>query len=314
VLKGRSWSTEEYRYGFNGKEKDDELSVDNGSYDFGARIYDGRLCSWFSLDPLIGKSISTSPYCAMLNSPLVVIDIGGEENIVYILVTEAGKLELNKNGMNEYEIAEIATNYLSNMGLKTQVRVFDITSENFDMNKIDFFDSVVIVGGNADDAKQFIKNDLKDEEGYKHLKDWEGGNGAPEKTENNGSTFGGDISGFDASGFYGFAFEPNRLALLRPGSKDEERDLLNQLAGLTVLHAMGHNAGLDHSFHTETGKYNTSYVMKGADLMGKIFGKFGSLFNAGFDKYVAKENNVDFIEAIKARYNAEYEPCDNYEE
>lgn len=36
------------RYGFNGKEKDFETA--NDDYDFGARIYDGRLGRWLSLD------------------------------------------------------------------------------------------------------------------------------------------------------------------------------------------------------------------------------------------------------------------------
>ena len=40
VMKERSWeatSTDKYRFSFNGKEKDDEVSVDGGSYDFGDR-------------------------------------------------------------------------------------------------------------------------------------------------------------------------------------------------------------------------------------------------------------------------------------
>ncbi len=31
-----------YRYGFNGMEKDDEISGSGNSYDFGARTYDPR--------------------------------------------------------------------------------------------------------------------------------------------------------------------------------------------------------------------------------------------------------------------------------
>ena len=42
----RAYSSGGYRFGFNGKEKDDEINVDGGSYDFGARIYDGRLGSF----------------------------------------------------------------------------------------------------------------------------------------------------------------------------------------------------------------------------------------------------------------------------
>ncbi len=37
-MPGRQFSGEEYRYGFNGMEKDDELAGEGNSYDFGARM------------------------------------------------------------------------------------------------------------------------------------------------------------------------------------------------------------------------------------------------------------------------------------
>ncbi len=36
----RTLTSPDYRYGFNGMEKDDELKGNGNSYDFGARIYD----------------------------------------------------------------------------------------------------------------------------------------------------------------------------------------------------------------------------------------------------------------------------------
>jgi len=45
VEPGRSYSAgNQYRYGFNGKEKNKDITSDN--YDFGARIYDGRIGKW----------------------------------------------------------------------------------------------------------------------------------------------------------------------------------------------------------------------------------------------------------------------------
>jgi len=46
---GRSYTSDSYRYGFNGMEKDDEVKGTGNSLDFGARIYDLRsrlLCIW----------------------------------------------------------------------------------------------------------------------------------------------------------------------------------------------------------------------------------------------------------------------------
>jgi RHS repeat-associated protein len=78
----RSWSSPEYRYGFNGKEKDDEFSGEGNSYDFGARIYDGRLGRWLSVDPLMSKYPSLSPYNFVDNSTICSMDGDGRDIIV----------------------------------------------------------------------------------------------------------------------------------------------------------------------------------------------------------------------------------------
>ena len=45
-----------YRYGFNGKEKDDDWTGTTGAtYDYGFRIYDSRIGKFLSVDPLTGK-------------------------------------------------------------------------------------------------------------------------------------------------------------------------------------------------------------------------------------------------------------------
>ncbi len=75
VLYGRNWSSEAYRYGFNGKEKEEDIA--SNDYDFGARIYDGRLGRWWSVDPLITLQASWSSYKAFYNNPTLNIDRDG---------------------------------------------------------------------------------------------------------------------------------------------------------------------------------------------------------------------------------------------
>ena len=77
-LYGRSWS-EGYRYGFNGKERDNSTASD--SYDFGARILDTRLGRWLSLDFLSSNYPSLSPFNACGNNPLFLIDPDGHQII-----------------------------------------------------------------------------------------------------------------------------------------------------------------------------------------------------------------------------------------
>ncbi len=52
----RSFSSSSYRYGFNGKEKDDEVKGEGNSLDFGARMYDSRLGRFLSIDKYAGGS------------------------------------------------------------------------------------------------------------------------------------------------------------------------------------------------------------------------------------------------------------------
>ncbi len=48
----RSWSTEKYRYGFQGQEKDDEWNGVGNSYAFKYRMHDPRTGRFYSVDPL----------------------------------------------------------------------------------------------------------------------------------------------------------------------------------------------------------------------------------------------------------------------
>jgi RHS repeat-associated protein len=83
-LPNRTWNdgNRGYRFGFNGKEKDSETANDN--YDFGARMYDGRLGRWLSLDPLMKKYIDFTPYNFAINSPIYYIDVNGMDIIAGI--------------------------------------------------------------------------------------------------------------------------------------------------------------------------------------------------------------------------------------
>jgi RHS repeat-associated protein len=74
-MPGRSFSTDKYRYGFNGMEKDDEIKGTGNSLDFGARLYDPRLGRWISPDP--ADQFRLSPYLAFANNPVLLVDPDG---------------------------------------------------------------------------------------------------------------------------------------------------------------------------------------------------------------------------------------------
>ncbi|UAY53240.1 RHS repeat domain-containing protein [Ferruginibacter albus] len=81
-MPGRSYNNvSEYRYGFNGKEKDKDIA--SGDLDFGARIYDTRTGRWLSLDPLQMKYPDLSPYNYTANNPISFIDPTGKIIRIY---------------------------------------------------------------------------------------------------------------------------------------------------------------------------------------------------------------------------------------
>jgi RHS repeat-associated protein len=60
-------------YRFNGKERDQETGL---AY-YGARYYDNKISMWLSVDPLAHEFPWQSPYCAMDNNPINMIDPTG---------------------------------------------------------------------------------------------------------------------------------------------------------------------------------------------------------------------------------------------
>ena len=66
-----------YRFGFNGKEQDSEVSGQGNTIAFEARIYDSRLGRFLSTDPWEFKYAWQSTYAYFKNSPISVLDIKG---------------------------------------------------------------------------------------------------------------------------------------------------------------------------------------------------------------------------------------------
>jgi RHS repeat-associated protein len=80
-LAGRTFSSNGYRFGFNGKEKDDEMNGDGNVYDYGFRIYNPRLGRFLSVDPLTKGFPMLTPYQYASNNPILNIDLDGLEGV-----------------------------------------------------------------------------------------------------------------------------------------------------------------------------------------------------------------------------------------
>ena len=85
IMPGRSYSSNSYRYGFNGMEKGDEISGSGNSYTAEYWQYDSRLGRRWNQDPK--PNISISNYAAFANNPILFSDPLGD-TIVIRLLTE----------------------------------------------------------------------------------------------------------------------------------------------------------------------------------------------------------------------------------
>ncbi|MEZ4799809.1 MAG: RHS repeat-associated core domain-containing protein [Flavobacteriales bacterium] len=132
---------EKYRYGFNGMESIDEMvSAENG-YDFGARMYDGRLGRWWSVDRMCGEFASNTVYCFAVNSPIGFIDPDGEKII----------------GATEEDIITVQLAIITVFSeFSTLSSLFQIAEDGLSLQKIDpesFFNEIKKLGPENADAR-----------------------------------------------------------------------------------------------------------------------------------------------------------------
>jgi RHS repeat-associated protein len=115
-MPGRNFTTEAYRYGYQGFEMDDEIKGEGNSIDFGARIYDSRLGRWFSIDGYASSYPHQSPYGFVGNSPILNQEIDGNYYDVSSLSKEA------RNGTKRA--------YQKQLGKKEALKLMVVNDEN----------------------------------------------------------------------------------------------------------------------------------------------------------------------------------------
>jgi RHS repeat-associated protein len=101
-----------YRYGFNGKENDNEVKGSGNQQDYGMRIYDPRLGKFLSVDPLTKSYPYYTPYQFSGNTPIMATDKdGGEPDpLSWRLIFWVIKVKL---GVSKAENAQLLNNVSS---------------------------------------------------------------------------------------------------------------------------------------------------------------------------------------------------------
>ncbi len=130
---------DDYRFGFNGQEKDNEIKGTGNSLAYEARIYDSRLGVWLSNDPLKDKYPSVSPYCFGLGSPIQFKDEGGrfitdKNGIPIYNVLVSDHIMKGVEGFENYVFEVEIRVYYTNSGEKFYVYNYHsmITLEDYD--------------------------------------------------------------------------------------------------------------------------------------------------------------------------------------
>jgi RHS repeat-associated protein len=103
MMPGRKYTgTNGYRYGFNGKENDNEVKGEGNTIDFGARMYDPRIAKWFSIDPMREVYTSLSAYTFGANNPVNIVDAEGN-----ILKDKNGNIIATSTGVMKSRTIEL---------------------------------------------------------------------------------------------------------------------------------------------------------------------------------------------------------------
>jgi len=119
-MPGRKYSSSSlYRYGFNGKENDNEVKGEGNQQDYGLRIYDPRLMRFLSVDPLSAEYPWNSSYAFAENDVIRSIDIEGAEKHVRTFAYAVSNGEtVSKVISNDYRQPKGTSNVYAMLGGK----------------------------------------------------------------------------------------------------------------------------------------------------------------------------------------------------
>ena len=99
-------ATDDYRYGFNGMEKEKNMDASGDITDFGARVFDANFPMFLSRDPLEGEFPYQSAYVFAGNTPIQAIDENGTRirNVhVWSVNFDKGEYTVEHNGTYKRE-------------------------------------------------------------------------------------------------------------------------------------------------------------------------------------------------------------------
>ena len=108
LLDGRTVSSDSYRYGFQGQERDDEVKGEGNSLNYKYRMHDARVGRFFAVDPLSPKYPYNSSYAFSENSTITFIELEGLERYYAADGSNLGSVG-SSNQIRVVEVKDIET-------------------------------------------------------------------------------------------------------------------------------------------------------------------------------------------------------------
>jgi len=124
----RTWSAE-YRYGFNGQERNSDIDQKATCYDFGMRIYNASLAKFMTMDPDLKFNTSFSPYHYGANNPICFIDINGS-NWFYYQAQGSDHVQWHWHSGGRVRITDVDGNEQELASEMEKLVFFEVTGKN----------------------------------------------------------------------------------------------------------------------------------------------------------------------------------------
>jgi RHS repeat-associated protein len=152
-MPNRSYKTNDYRYGFGGHEKEDEVSGENNYLSFGDFGYDPRIIRRWRPDPV--DQIGISNYAAFGNNPIFFIDIDGRKFKAHT--------EQDRSKVLGYITDQLGDNhgfsFKKNGELTYSKSALNKASKNFNLEQSDMAYKLTIIIQNKDKVIEFVSTE-----------------------------------------------------------------------------------------------------------------------------------------------------------
>jgi RHS repeat-associated protein len=160
LMPGRTYTTSGngYRYGFNGKENDNEVKGQANQQDYGMRIYDGRLGKFLSVDPLCASFASLSAYHFSGNMPIWAKDLDGLE--AWIATNKA----VDVMSLSDYQefsnslLKKVASGEFDDLKFDCADLALFLEAKYFEQKKVEF---KVTINNGSGNSLSFCSSDTK---------------------------------------------------------------------------------------------------------------------------------------------------------